>query len=127
MLTTFSRDLRRTIIKKRNWMLLGNSSCPPIVGVDIVTDETQCRERAQLGLSWILKQTNIDLVVVSFFGYYFEILTAHISIFSGTAGPAKVRIAGSYDVKTKMTAFSRRVTFAISRLVSAGKQVVTHN
>jgi peptidoglycan/LPS O-acetylase OafA/YrhL len=108
---------------RRNWMLLGNPSCPPIVGVDVNTDQPLCRERAEQALTWIVAQKPVKTVVISFFGGYFEDSDRAYQHTHGPVGPSKVSIGGNYDAGKKTEAFADGLDASIKRLIAADKQV----
>jgi peptidoglycan/LPS O-acetylase OafA/YrhL len=55
-----------------SWMLLWNSSCPPILGVDIdILSKSSCESKNQKTVKWLKANQNIKTVVLSFWGNYF--------------------------------------------------------
>ncbi|MEX1670448.1 acyltransferase family protein [Zhongshania guokunii] len=49
------------------WQLIGNSSCPPLLGVNLkAADGTVCTERLQKIFNYIRSQEQLELVVLSF-------------------------------------------------------------
>jgi len=54
-----------------NWKLVGNSSCPPLIGVKVKSaDGTECTERLQKIFTHIESNSSIKLVVLSFAHMY---------------------------------------------------------
>lgn len=58
--------------KINNWMLIGNSSCPPVLNINIFSEEKECKEKMSLIFSYLLENKNIKNVVLSFYGNYFK-------------------------------------------------------
>ncbi|MBA7472684.1 MAG: acyltransferase [Bradyrhizobium icense] len=110
----------------RNWLLIANPSCPPTREIQInLGKAASCDpDRVEQVLGWLLRQKAVDLVVLGFFGHYFEqedVADAHVH---GPFGPSKVRISGSSDPAEKRRYFAEGVRSTVQRLLAAGKRVV---
>ena len=58
-------------LPERNWMLIGNSSCPPLMDVEFQSlDGTKCTERLNKMFSFLDTLESIDTVVLSFAHMY---------------------------------------------------------
>jgi hypothetical protein len=99
-------------------------SCPPVAGVDVLADESECRLRSENALRWIEGNTTIKTVVMGMFGYYGESTDVAQAHRDGPVGPSKVRINGFHDRETKTRLFSHGLRNAVGRLIAAGKTVV---
>ncbi len=108
----------------RSWLLLGHMSCPPAIGIDVVADQPDCRERAESALRWIERQKTVETVVMSFFGYYSEDTDLAQAHRDGPVGPSKTRIDGHYDRPSKSKALEQGLHDAIARLIAANKNVI---
>jgi peptidoglycan/LPS O-acetylase OafA/YrhL len=108
----------------RNWMLLGHFGCPPVVGIDVVTDQLECRKRAEEALRWIEQQSGVDTVVLGLFGHYADDTDVAYEHTHNSSGPSNVRIDGQYDHANKAKLFTRGLDQAVGRLVAAKKRVL---
>jgi peptidoglycan/LPS O-acetylase OafA/YrhL len=108
----------------RSWMLLGNASCPPTVGIDVIADYPYCRERAEEALRWLEHQDLIKTVVLGFFGHYLDDVDVAYAHRNSAVGPSKVRIDGTFDRNRKARAFAHGLANSVERLAAVGKRVV---
>jgi peptidoglycan/LPS O-acetylase OafA/YrhL len=53
-----------------NWMLIGNSSCPPLLGVDVVGIERTCRQKFEKIVGWLATQDAVKTVAISYWANY---------------------------------------------------------
>lgn len=109
---------------RRNWMLLGHMSCPPMVGIEVVADEAHCAQRSEAALRWIESQPTIRTVVIGFYGHYADATDVAHAHVHGPVGPSKTSIDGSRDQDAKRKAVARGLAAAVKRLIMAGKRVV---
>ncbi|CAM8459781.1 COG1835 Predicted acyltransferases [Candidatus Methylopumilus universalis] len=59
--------------KKNSWMLIGSTSCPPVLGVSVEWNGLMgCEEKFQTILNYLIKSKSIKNVTLSFFGNYFK-------------------------------------------------------
>jgi hypothetical protein len=57
--------------KNNTWLLIGNPSCPPVSGINVVTPfENNCQQISEKALKHIVEMPSIHTVVLSFFGGY---------------------------------------------------------
>ncbi|MEO7743302.1 MAG: acyltransferase family protein [Usitatibacter sp.] len=109
----------------RSWMLLANSACPPVAGIEVVAIDPDCRAHSEAILRWLEQQGHIETVVLGFFGHYQDDSdVAHGHRHFGGVGPSKVRIEGARDERTKAQGFERGLEASVQRLEAAGKRVV---
>lgn len=59
------------IDQKHNWLLVGNSSCPPVNGVSIEGSIKNCQQRTEYITEALIRDSNISTVVLAFFGNSF--------------------------------------------------------
>jgi hypothetical protein len=109
---------------QRNWLLLGHMSCPPVYGIDVSADQSDCRARSEAALQWIEEQETISLVVVGFFGHYSDSTDRAEDHLGRGFGPSRIRIDGELDPLRKSLALERGLDTAVGRLLDAGKRVV---
>jgi peptidoglycan/LPS O-acetylase OafA/YrhL len=61
---------------KRNWLVLGNSSCPPVLGVVVENtagpDRPNCPDKMSQIEKYLRGPSSPPIVVLAFFGYYAE-------------------------------------------------------
>jgi peptidoglycan/LPS O-acetylase OafA/YrhL len=53
-----------------NWMLIGNSSCPPVLDIDVEGDQKECRLKFEKIIDFIVGDKEIQTVALSFYGNY---------------------------------------------------------
>jgi hypothetical protein len=59
--------------KKNSWMLIGNVSCPPVLGVSVEWNGYMgCEEKFQTIVNYLIRSKSIKNVTLSFFGNYFK-------------------------------------------------------
>ncbi|WP_426074149.1 acyltransferase family protein [Janthinobacterium sp. DSP2-3-3] len=63
-------------VKGLNWALVGNSSCPPLLDVNVEWDQKMCLEKFEKIIPWVKNSREISTVVLSFFGNY-ELISAY--------------------------------------------------
>lgn len=103
----------------RNWLLLGNSSCPPVLGVVAEgADGAHCAEKL-LRISEYLRSTSCpSIVVLAFYGYYAESDDVAADHLDNGFGPSHYRIESS-PPHSKQEAFgvglSNMIKVAIER------------
>lgn len=76
----------------RNWALIGQNSCPPVYGINVVGAEKNCRQKFEFILDSIENNNDIKLVLMSFYwGYYLShsIAADHLK---NKFGPENIKI-----------------------------------
>lgn len=108
------------------WQVVGNSSCPPLMGVNIsVADHTACNERVSKIFNYIDKSKNIDLVVLSFaHAYPLDKLIAADHIAAKFKAQDNNIIDNNNKNLNKVDAFYGGLDRSISFLEQHGKKVV---
>lgn len=57
----------------RNWLLLGNSSCPPVLGIKIIgSDKQDCPPKIEKIIDFVAKDNSLQTIILSFAGMYFQ-------------------------------------------------------
>lgn len=107
------------VFPEYNWMMLGNSSCPPLKGVEFRSlDGIVCTERMEKIFSYVDAQASVELVILSFIHMYpLRTLVAadHLrlgfnaddSLIKDLENPALGRIDAFYSGLDKSIAFLR--------------------
>ena len=123
--------------KNNTWLAIGNSSCPPIVGIEVAMpllygQQTRlpqdCRHKSEKTLEYLLNTPSINTVVFSFFGNNY---TSNIS-FSADYKNAHFELA---DIKlsrpgygasseNKIDLFYSGIERAINALEQKGKSII---
>jgi peptidoglycan/LPS O-acetylase OafA/YrhL len=111
------------IDKKNNWMLIGNSSCPPVLGVSVVGDQKGCEEKFKAIFDYIVKNKNIENVVLSFYGNYFKDNAYAADHVKNNVGPNNFKITSSIFNGNRNDLFYDGLNFAIKKLNDSGKSV----
>jgi hypothetical protein len=112
-------------VKSHNWMLIGNSSCPPLLGVNVYGVEKECLQKFEKIISWLTQQKQIRTVVLSYWGQYplpNYYAADHLRM---KFDSATFKINSSESNITEHSAlFQYGLTRAVRELRSANKQVI---
>lgn len=112
-------------IDTANWMLIGNSSCPPVSGVHVIGDVKNCDVLAEKALNFLVETETIQTVVLSFFGNYAldtNYAADHLLL---KVGPETVKIiSDEFITSDKRELFFLGLERTIARLEGAKKSVV---
>lgn len=107
-----------------NWLLIGQSGCPPITGVELLYDgkPLHCRERNAQALDALVKDATMRIVVLANVGSFY-IGDSRSPQHTGEHAPALYRLDdGSGD--DAATLYQRGLEATVAALLRAGKQVV---
>ena len=116
--------------RQRNWLLIGNSSCPPLNGVSVnfrldTANLLQCRPRMEAATRYIVDEEKIGTVVLAFFGAYFldsDVAADHLE---NQYGPSAVSLSSSEtNLTSKRDLFFYGLEKTVTILQSARKRVV---
>ncbi|MDF1719968.1 MAG: acyltransferase family protein [Minwuia sp.] len=109
----------------RDWALIGNSSCPPVLGIVVEGDQKGCREKIEAIFQWVTNQQDINLVVLSYFGNYFLTTNYAADHVRYNTGPANISVTSDeVDGGSRADIFRHGLYRAIDTLISSGKQIV---
>ena len=109
--------------KKNNWMLIGNSSCPPVFGISVEGDQKGCEDKFKAILEYLVKNKNIENVVFSFYGNYFKSDAYAADHLKNNEGPNAVKISSLIHSGNKSDLFYDGLNSAIKKLTESGKSV----
>ena len=110
---------------QRNWGLMGNSSCPPVLGITVETDAKECRAKLQSIIDQVSNDKSIKTVVLAFYGHYFLDTPYAADHIQRKVGPETIKISSEkYKDLSKGELFYRGLGQAIEQLVNARKEVV---
>jgi peptidoglycan/LPS O-acetylase OafA/YrhL len=109
----------------RSWLLIGNSACPPVSGIDVEGEIRNCESRSEKALKFLQEDNAIDTVVLSFFANFFLDTDYAAGHLARSDGPSAIKIT-SHRVpdysKASMAYYG--LDAAIAELERAGKRVV---
>ncbi len=108
------------------WLLAGNPSCPPLLGVHVAAGYQDCLEKYE-GIVSYLKSgagSGVRVVVLSMFSGYMQDTDQAAEHVLGGFGPSKTTIDGFRDRQEKQNRFSTGLEAMVSALEVAGKRVV---
>lgn len=108
-----------------NWGLVGNSSCPLMVGVDVATNGNSCIEKTEKIVSWIVNSDSIKNVAISFYSNYALTSTYAADHIRLKVGPDTIKITSKQRPDLSRTdLFYFGLSQAVGKILSAGKKVV---
>ena len=87
-----------------NWMLIANSGCPPVLGVEVdvvATNAGSCKKKFENIFAFLAAEKSIELVALSFFGHYFEKGYAADHVTNGISDVAQIVRINNRAAKTR--------------------------
>lgn len=107
----------------RNWMLIGNHSCPPVLGINVETTVKDCAQKFEDVFTWIGQHPEVKTVVLSYFGSY--VLTTSYAADHKviSVGPDTMKISSPQNM-SRYDTFNMGLRTSIERLLRLKKQVV---
>lgn len=107
------------------WALIGNSSCPPVLGVLVEGDQKGCLKKFEKILDWVNRQAEVQTVVMSFFGQYplsNAFAADHVIL---NTGPDTVKISSSdFQSSSRVELFYQGLRRSAGSLIAANKDVI---
>ena len=111
--------------KNRNWMLIGNSSCPPVLGISVEGDQKGCQEKFENIINWLVKSENIKTVALSFYGNYILTTPYAADHVQNRLAYESIKISVENSVgETRAEIFYNGLENAVSALEKGGKKVI---
>ncbi|NHQ89637.1 acyltransferase family protein [Janthinobacterium lividum] len=111
--------------KDLNWALIGNSSCPPVLDIDVEADQKGCREKFEKIISWVKKSPSIDTVVLSFYGNYALTSSFAADHIKRHTGPDTVKITSDgHKNFNRLDLFYYGLSQTVRALIPSGKEIV---
>jgi len=109
----------------RNWMLIGNASCPPVLGIKVEADQKDCDLKFIRIFDWLAKQKAIKTVVFSSYGNY-QLTTSyaweHLQLKNG---PESIRIdSPNKELRTRDEMMAYGLGKGIEKVLTSGKKVI---
>lgn len=112
--------------KNRSWMLIAESSCPPVYDISVVGYQKDCETKSERIIDWVMQNKQIKTVALSFLGSYFlttPYAADHLRMHTG--GPQNTKITSrSVALKSREEIFFYGLDQAVSRLLAAHKKVI---
>jgi peptidoglycan/LPS O-acetylase OafA/YrhL len=106
--------------KNHNWILLGNSNCPPVTTISFSGDQMNCARQFESIYQYLETNKNITEVVLSFYGIYFR---KNNYLSSQVQSPLRSATYLNTDWGWQAM-FYASLDAAIKRLLHAGKKMV---
>lgn len=107
----------------RNWMLIGNHSCPPVLGINVETTVKDCAQKFENVFNWIGQHPEVKTVVLSYFGSY-ALTTSYAADHKVVkVGPDTMKISSPKNL-SRYDTFEWGMRTGIERLIKLKKQVV---
>lgn len=108
---------------QRTWLLIGNSSCPPVLDVNIQTDTKNCKQREEKMISYLERTDSIKTIVISFFAEYFQnkkFAADHIASHSALDKFGN----GTEDLSERQKIFTTGLQNMLTRLKKTKKKII---
>lgn len=114
--------------KTRGWLLLGNSSCPPLPGIQILADgQDNCNGLSEATIGAVATDATLKTVVLAFYAHYAREAGQSLGRSDHTQlSNSVMRDRDAPDMRDPEEMVYRGLTRAIQRLASTGKQVVLY-
>ncbi|MES2207909.1 MAG: acyltransferase family protein [Pseudomonadota bacterium] len=109
--------------KKNSWMLIGNSACPPVLGINVEASEKRCEDKFKIIFKYLIENKNIENVVLSFYGNYFKTDAYAADHVKDNFGPNAFKITSSNFHGNRSDLFFDGLNSAIKLLSANGKAV----
>ncbi len=110
--------------RARNWALLANSSCPPVLNIEVEADVKGCADKMRRVLDYTLHHDEIRTVAISFYAAYALDTAYAADHLVNHLGPDHVRITGKDPGYTnRQLLFSEGLRDYLAALDGAGKQI----
>ncbi|MBV8390744.1 MAG: acyltransferase [Mucilaginibacter sp.] len=107
-----------------NWILLGNSSCPPTMGIEVTsTSAHDCKKFMFDIFSYLARSENIKTVALSYFGGYASDKDFAADHVIKNNGPAEIKVTGDYE-SSKEGLFFSGLNNSINFLEKNNKDVI---
>lgn len=106
------------------WAIVGNSSCPPLLDVNVEWDQKKCVEKFEKIISWLKKSKDIETVALSFFGNYAS--TTHYAADNLIKNISTITAKNPQSPKglSRVDLFYFGLSQSVRELLAAGKKVV---
>lgn len=112
---------------KNHWILLANTSCPPVSGVDFVFKKNDsCKSKVDYILNYLVQDKEIEFVVLAMFGNYFNntsYAADHLNGGGGTLSLVEISLAGRENL-SKEDAFFIGLKNTTKLLIENNKKVI---
>jgi peptidoglycan/LPS O-acetylase OafA/YrhL len=108
------------------WLLLGNSSCPPLLGVSLEGDQKGCAEKFQRILDYLRSSegSTLTTVLVTFYSGYALDEPYSADHIQGQNGPESISINGHKERTLKEPLFERGLEAYLVALLETGKRII---
>jgi hypothetical protein len=108
-----------------SWLLLGASSCPPVLGIEVLDDRSNCAAVNEVVANYLRSTPAVDIVVLVFFGNYLasdDYAADHVGT---SVGPSKVTIKVDGErILDKANGFAIGLEGTVDFLESIGKRII---
>ena len=108
---------------KRNWLLVGKNSCPPMIGIALPGDTNGCVEVMQNAFRYVSDMDRVRTVVLSFYGHYGDTTDVAKDHLLNGKGPSNINIFGDTG-RSRAEAFASGLGAAARLLTGRGKRVI---
>ena len=110
--------------QQHEWMLMGNSNCPPVLGIQLYGEQKACKRKFEFIYSYLENNPGIKDVAISFYGVYFRRENYSGEEFKNELSKeffAKESSHGALDYWQK--SFYAGLDLSIHKLIANGKRV----
>ncbi|MFN0185841.1 MAG: acyltransferase family protein [Aquabacterium sp.] len=109
----------------RHWALMGQSSCPPALGIDVRGAQPGCEPRYARIVDWLVAHPEVRTVAISYLGQYADATSFAADHIKRDVGPGATRLTSRETSATsREDILYYGMSRTVARLVQAGKAVV---
>jgi peptidoglycan/LPS O-acetylase OafA/YrhL len=109
--------------KENSWMLIGNSSCPPLLNVTVEANIKGCEEKFNSIFKYVLHSDDIKNVVLSFYANLYLKSAGHPQSVQNVLPPQGAKINSNLFRGTREDIFFAGLNSSIQKLIANGKNV----
>lgn len=110
---------------RRRWMLVGLSSCPPLLSVQVtINNPGWCDGKYEVIIPWLIAHPEIETVALSFYGQYFAPLPYSADDIAGGAKTGDIVITSRRYSGSAGELFQQGLFETVGALLASGKNVI---
>ena len=104
-------------------VLIANSSCPPVLGINVLGDQKNCRQKFEKIAHFLLTHPELKTVIISSFSGYVLDQSVAADHRDNGLGPDHISIDGRLDAISKTRLYEEGLERFVSQLIGGGKSL----